>query len=97
MLSAPVLFGRRSAALLAVTLSLPGPLVVLLGFKRRKALHRLLILAVFCLAILGLGALSGCGGSGNSTTVKPGSYSVPVVLSLTGGSSQTVNATIIIQ
>jgi hypothetical protein len=95
MLSAPVFFGRRSAALFAVTLGLPG--LVFFGFKGRKPLHRLLILALFCVAILGLGALSGCGSSANSTTVKPGSYTVPVVLSLTGGTSQTVNATIIIQ
>jgi hypothetical protein len=98
MLSAPHPSGGGSGVYSAVAFGLPGSLIALFGLKRRKqspALRRLLIVTLFCVATLWVGALSGCGGS--STKTAPGSYTVPVTLSLSGGASQTVNATIIIQ
>jgi hypothetical protein len=98
MLSAPHLFGQGNGIFSAMVLGLPGSLFALFGLKRRKqyqGLRRLLMVALFCLATLGVGALSGCGGSLNTAT---GSYTVPVTLSLSGGgTSQTVNATVIVQ
>ncbi len=96
------LLGQGSGIYSAMTLGLPGSLLALFGLKRRKqypALRRLLMLALFCLATAGIGALSGCGTSGdlNSTTAVPGSYTVPVTLTLSAGTSQIVNATVIIQ
>jgi CubicO group peptidase (beta-lactamase class C family) len=102
MRSTPPSSGTGNGIFFAMTLGLPGPLFVLFGLKRRKqypGLHRLLMLTLFCTVILGIGALSGCGGSsgGSTTTVTPGSYTAPVVLNLSGGPLQTVNATIIVQ
>lgn len=102
MHSAPHLFGQGSRIYSAMTFGLPGSLLALFGLKRRKqypVLRRLLMLALFCLATVGIGALSGCGTSGdqNSTTGIPGSYTVPVTLTLSAGTSQIVNATVIIQ
>lgn len=98
MLSAPHLPGRGSGVPSTVALGLPLSLVALFGFKRRKQyppLRRLLAVTLFCLTALCLGALSGCGGT--PTKTAPGNYTVPMTLSLSGGSSQIVNATIIIQ
>jgi len=100
MLSAPHPSGRGSGVFSALALVLPGSLFALFGLKRRKqypALRRLLMVTLFCLATLWVGTLSGCGGSSKSTKTAPGSYTVPMTLSLGGGASQTVNATIIIQ
>ena len=83
-----------------MTFGLPGPLMVLFGFKRRKKIPgflRISMLALACMATLGIGAaMSGCGGSHNNS-VAPGTYTVPVVLSLSGGTSQTINATVVVQ
>jgi CubicO group peptidase (beta-lactamase class C family) len=98
MLSAPHPSGRGSGVFSAVALGLPGSLIALFGLKRRKqypALRRLLMVTLLCLTTLWVGALSGCGGSSTNTT--PGSYTVPMTLSLSGGASQTVNATVIVQ
>jgi len=98
MLSAPQPFGRGSGVFSAVAFGLPGSLIALFGLKGRKqypALRRLLMVTLFCLTTLWVGALSGCGGS--STNTATGSYTVPMTLSLSGGTSQTVNATIIVQ
>jgi hypothetical protein len=102
MLSAPHTSGRSGGVFSTLALVLPGSLFALFGLRRRKqypALHRLFIVTLFCLATLWVGTLSGCGSSKStaSTNTPPGSYTVPMTLSLGGGASQTVNATIIIQ
>jgi hypothetical protein len=96
---------RNTGIYSAELLWLPGSLLALLGFSRRKRLTlstRLLSMAgLLCVGLATLGALSGCSSSpssANSARVTPaGTYSVPVVLTLSGGGTQTVSATVFVQ
>ncbi|MBS1822092.1 MAG: serine hydrolase [Acidobacteria bacterium] len=97
--STPFPSDRAGTVLSAMTFGLPGSLIALVGLKRRKQypIRRLLMLALFCLATVWVGAISGCGGNGSGTNTPPGNYTVPVTLSLSGASSQLLNATVIVQ
>jgi CubicO group peptidase (beta-lactamase class C family) len=93
--------GPLNEILSAISLWLPGSLLAMFGFKRGKRsprLRRLLLLGFTCLAGLGIGVLTGCGTSADLSTSTPaGSYTVPVILTVSGGTGQTVNATVIVQ
>jgi hypothetical protein len=57
------------------------------------------MLAFVCGVLLGLGGMAGCGGGSSSSTngAKPGTYTVPVTLTLAGGAVQNVSVTIVVQ
>jgi hypothetical protein len=83
---------------IAMMLLLPGSLFGLVGFRKRKrdagAARRLFLLAIAALTLAAASALGGCGGP---STAKPGTYTIPITLTLTDGSVQSVNATIIVE
>ncbi|MGB7137652.1 MAG: putative Ig domain-containing protein [Acidobacteriaceae bacterium] len=82
----------------ALALWLPCPLVVMSGIfrkrQRRKSTHWIW-LGLLVLGMASVGQLCGCGG-GNSNDARPGTYSIPVTLTLSNGAAQTVNATIVV-
>jgi hypothetical protein len=84
--------GSRSLATLA--LLLPCSVAALFGLRLRGiVLHRLLMLALLGLA--GATSLTGCGSSSNNTVAR--TYSIPVSLSVAGGTNQIVSTTIIVK
>ena len=84
----------------AMALWLPGSLTALLGiFRRRRGRGSARwpgLLSLLCLGLVGFGCLSGCGGS-SSNGARPGTYTIPVELTLTSGMTQTVNATVVVK
>ncbi|HEY2467590.1 MAG TPA: choice-of-anchor tandem repeat GloVer-containing protein [Terracidiphilus sp.] len=91
---------QGSAGLFAATfLWLPGLLAALFGLLRRKGkcaperASGFWIIAL--LFVVGAAALSSCGGS--LGFAKPGTYTIPVTISAAGGTSQSINATVIVQ
>jgi Pro-kumamolisin, activation domain/Bacterial Ig-like domain (group 3)/Abnormal spindle-like microcephaly-assoc'd, ASPM-SPD-2-Hydin len=94
-------FGGSAGILAAATLWAPGSLAALFAFGRRKRLsvsaQRLWMMAMLCLGLGSAAMLGGCGSSPKSTTTAAGSYTIPITLSLSGGSVQTVNAAVTVQ
>jgi uncharacterized repeat protein (TIGR03803 family) len=77
----------------AMAVLFPAALLAFIGLRRRR-LPQLLLLALLGLA--GTTALTGCGGA--SPYATPGTYAVPVTLTLSGGAApQTVSATVIVK
>jgi hypothetical protein len=77
-----------------------GLFLGLLGFTRRKKLTESARLLVAVVCIVGLGALTGCGGSNapNTTNETPaGSYTINVTGTGTTGSPQTVSLAVVVQ
>jgi hypothetical protein len=99
LLSSPLDRGRPGQAYPAMMLWLPGSLAALIGVfprkRKRPFARRLWMLAILFLGLGGTAVLSGCGGSSNDA--RPGTYSIPVTLTLSSGAAQTVNATVIVQ
>jgi hypothetical protein len=92
--------GKQPAPVyLGMMLWVPGSLAALAGIfpRKRKQLfgRRLWVIALLLLGMGGVAAMSGCGGMRN--TAQPGVYEIPVTLTLSGGMTQTVNTTIIVQ
>jgi uncharacterized repeat protein (TIGR03803 family) len=89
-----------SGIYLGMFLWLPGSLMSLCGLfgRNRKpfCVRSLLILAIVCLGLAGMGTLTGCGG-GPSPDARAGTYAIPVTLTLASGATQTVSATVIVQ
>jgi uncharacterized repeat protein (TIGR03803 family) len=89
-----------SGIYLGMFLWLPGSLMGLCGLFRRNrkpfCVRSLLILAIVCLGLAGLGTLTGCGGGPNQDA-RAGTYTIPVTLTLASGTTQTVSATVIVQ
>jgi multidrug efflux pump subunit AcrA (membrane-fusion protein) len=44
---------------------------------------------------IGAGALSSCGGK--SSFAAPGTYTIPITLTVSGQSNQTINATVVVE
>lgn len=101
----PGQFSRGNAGSLAMLFWLPGSALVLFGLRRRegarlfsKQLKSLLMLALVVSGLGVAGSLSGCGGSNsNPTSATPGTYAVPLTITGTDGSVETVNVSIIVQ
>jgi len=78
---------------------MPGSLAARIGVfprkRKRPFERRLWMVALILLALGGTAALSGCGAMSNDA--RPGKYTIPVTLTLTGGAAQTVNATFTVQ
>jgi hypothetical protein len=89
-----------SGIYLGMFLWLPGSLLSLCGIFRRKRklfnVRSLSILAIVSLGLPGMVTLTSCGGA-PSPNAKAGTYAIPVTLTLAGGATQTVSATIIVQ
>lgn len=85
---------------LAMIFGLPG-LFGMMAFSKKDRGRR--IRRLICLAILagsgmaGLAALTGCGAGNSSTSARPGAYTIPVTLTLAGGATQTVNASVVVR
>jgi hypothetical protein len=78
--------------LLAISL-LPFWVLPLARFRRRSSrVSRWLALAILA---VGLGAFCGCGGQPH--LAAPGTYSIPITLQLSGGATQQVTASVIVQ
>ena len=85
----------RASSLTAFALILPGSILIV-GLRRRsRMLPRLLSIALFGCALVLTATVSGCGSESN--TAKPGSYTIPVTLTISGASAQTINASVVIQ
>jgi multidrug efflux pump subunit AcrA (membrane-fusion protein) len=68
------------------------------GLKRRKTKHSTSRPVLWLIAILlwiGAGALSSCGGKSSFTA--PGTYTIPITLTVSGGSTQSINATVVVE
>jgi hypothetical protein len=90
--------GRFDSVLLAALLWLPGSLAAMFGLKRRKGKHSTSRQVFWMIAILlwiGAGALSSCGGK--SSFAAPGTYTIPITLTVSGESTQNINATVIVE
>jgi len=55
------------------------------------------MVALLCFAAMSI--FTSCGGSagGSANNAQPGTYSVPITLTLDGGATQNVNATVIVK
>jgi hypothetical protein len=90
--------GRIDGLLLAALLWLPGSMAAMFGLKRRKRKHSTPRPVLWMIAILlwiGAGALSSCGGK--SSFAAPGTYTIPITLTVSGGSTQNINATVVVE
>jgi hypothetical protein len=90
--------GRFDSVLLAALLWLPGSMAAMFGLKRRKSKHSTSRQVFWMIAILlwiGAGALSSCGGK--SSFAAPGTYTIPITLTVSGESTQNINATVIVE
>jgi hypothetical protein len=90
--------GRFDSLALAALLWLPGSIAAMFGLKRRKTKHSTSRPVLWLIAILlwiGAGALSSCGGKSSFTA--PGTYTIPITLTVSGGSTQSINATVVVE
>jgi uncharacterized repeat protein (TIGR03803 family) len=85
----------RGNGLLAMAFLFPCSLLALFGARRGRLVPRLMMLGIVCFGFAATAMLSGCGSS--SPNASAGTYTVPVTLTLSGASTQTVNATIIVK
>jgi plastocyanin len=82
--------------LVAWAFAFPVSLLALARVRRlRRAVPRLLVVAIACTGLVAAMALSGCGTQNRSAT--PGTYSIPVSFAESGSATQTANLTIIIK
>jgi multidrug efflux pump subunit AcrA (membrane-fusion protein) len=73
-------------------------MAAMLGLKRRKRRHsnpRTVLWMIAILLWIGAGALSSCGGKSSFAT--PGTYTIPITLTVSGGSTQSINATVVVE
>ncbi len=85
--------GQSSDRLFFAISLMPFGVLSLAGFGRRRSrLSGWLGLALFA---VGLSAFCGCGGQ--SHDAAPGTYSIPITLQLSGGGTQQVTASVIVQ
>jgi len=99
MLSPPRAGSVAGGIVAAGVLWLPGILILAGHFRRngkRLSARRLIALGVFCLAIVAAGSMSGCGGTA-SKDAKPGTYTLPVTITVAGEAVQNVSVTLVVQ
>jgi uncharacterized repeat protein (TIGR03803 family) len=90
--------GRLDGLFLAAVLWLPGSAVAMLGLKLRRRKHstpRKILWMIAILLWIGAGALTSCGGGAN--VAKPGTYTIPITLTVSGESTQNISATVIVE
>jgi uncharacterized repeat protein (TIGR03803 family) len=95
--------GKLDSLLAAALLWLPGSAVAIFGLKRRKwkdstprqVLPRPVLWMIAILLWIGAGALSSCGGK--SSFAAPGTYTIPITLTVSGEATQNINATVIVE
>jgi hypothetical protein len=87
----------------APALVLPELLMVSGSFRskrNRSSKRRFTILAFFCVVFLGLGTMTGCGGGGGgshaSNAALPGTYSIPISVTVAGQAAQNVSVTVVV-
>ena len=93
-------YGMKTPAVFAGTIFwFPASLLAFVGLggrrKRRLLTRRLFLLAFLCLGLVGTSILSGCGTASNTT--PPGAYTIPINITLPGGTVQTVNASVTVR
>lgn len=80
--------------------AMPMPLLGLAAFRRKRRNTRiaLKVCGIALAALAGLATLSGCAGSSAvDATTPPGTYTLVVSLNGTGGVSNTLNLTVVVQ
>ncbi len=90
--------GRFDSLALAALLWLPGSIAAMFGLKRRKrkdSTPRPVLGMIAILLWIGAGALSSCGGK--SSFAAPGTYTIPITLSVSGESTQNISATVVVE
>lgn len=90
--------GRLDSLLLAALLWLPGSAAAIFSLKHRKTKQSTTRPVFWMIAILlwiGAGAMSSCGGK--SSFASPGTYTIPITLTVSGESTQNINATVIVE
>lgn len=91
--------GTHNELSAATTFWLPGSLAAVLGLvgkKRRGPSSRKRTFWMIAILLLGaVGAFSSCGGTLN--VARPGTYAIPIELNLSGGATQNINATVIVE
>jgi uncharacterized repeat protein (TIGR03803 family) len=85
-----------SGLFLWLPVSLTGLGVLFRRKQKSSSARNLFLLAILCLGLAAVGTFTGCG-AGPSRDAKAGTYTIPVTLTLAGGATQTVNATVIVQ
>jgi uncharacterized repeat protein (TIGR03803 family) len=86
-------FGTGGGTFAALAMCLPTFLFALL--RRKKPRGYFGLVSVFIFTLIGTVILTGCGGS--SSKARPGTYSVPVNLTLSGGQSTSVALSVIVK
>ena len=82
----------------ALTLWLPASMLALFGLRRKAApLPRLLAVCLFTLSLAGALTLTGCGSTSPNIKAAPGTYSIPITLTLSGGVTNSLTATVVVQ
>jgi uncharacterized repeat protein (TIGR03803 family) len=90
--------GKFDSVALAALFWLPGSIAAMFGLKRRKtkgSTSRPILWMIAILLWIGAGALSSCGGK--SSFAAPGTYTIPITLTVSGGSTQNINATVVVE
>ncbi len=78
-------------------MALPFALLALARVRRlRRALPRMMVIAMACTGLVATIALSGCGAH-NAASATPGTYSIAVTFAESGAATQTSNLTVIIK
>ena len=68
------------------------------GLRRRNRKYstpRRVFWIIATLLLIGAGALTSCGGS--SSFAEPGTYTIPITLTVSGESAQNISATVIVE
>jgi hypothetical protein len=86
--------GARDRSIFATICLGPGLLGLWLPTVRRRKL-RLPTMLALCVALAGLGMLSGCGAA--SPNAAPGTYNIAVSIQVPGVGAQVVNATLVVR
>jgi hypothetical protein len=73
-------------------------MAAMFGLKRRRrnqSTPRPVLWMIAILLWIGAGALSSCGGK--SSFAAPGTYTIPITLTVSGEANQNINATVVVE